>query len=197
MKRLTVATRRDVVREAKERFCKVATEKVRRIDEGQMSLHLLCTVTVTAVSYNLSLSFSIRVCAQSYAPGMFKDLEEEVLRLPDGNIVVVGEEAYSAPGTTHTGCPQNCHIQGVPQLLTPRRYLPEILFSGSRNSKGVVFNGIDNCGSGLHNLVYESVMRCEEKLRQRLLTNIMLTGGNSLIPGLDIRSIESKTIEGN
>ncbi len=79
------------------------------------------------------------------------DAEEQVLRLPDGNIVVVGEEAYSAP---------------------------ELLFNPDLIKKKT---------SGLHELVYESVMRCDEKLRSRLLSNICLTGGNSLLPGLDLR----------
>ena len=71
--------------------------------------------------------------------------------MPDGNIVVVGDEAYAAP---------------------------ELMFQPDLAKKKY---------SGLHQLVYESVMRCDEKLRSRLLTNIMLTGGNSLIPGLETR----------
>ena len=41
--------------------------------------------------------------------------------------------------------------------------------------------------SGLHELLLESLMRCEEKYRTRLLSNIVLTGGNSLFPGFDKR----------
>lgn len=113
--RFQVATRRDVVREAKEAFC--------------------------------------RVSERPYTPGDLKNAaaEEQVLRLPDGNIVVVGEEAFSAP---------------------------ELLFKPELAKKKY---------SGLHELVYESVMRCDEKLRSRLLSNIMLTGGNSLLPGLEKR----------
>ena len=81
-----------------------------------------------------------------------KDEDEEVLRLPDGNIVVVGEEAYSAP---------------------------EIMFAPELGNKSA---GLAT--SGLAELVYQSVMRCEERRRLRLLSNIMLTGGNSLLPGL-------------
>lgn len=110
--RFCVASRRDVVREAKERFCLVSDKPL--------------------------------VAGQSNA-------EEQVLRLPDGNIVVVGEEAYSAP---------------------------ELLFKPDMVKKKT---------AGLHELVYESIMRCDEKLRSRLLSNIMLTGGNSLLPGLDLR----------
>ena len=81
-----------------------------------------------------------------------KDEDEEVLRLPDGNIVVVGEEAYSAP---------------------------EIMFAPELGNKSA-----GQTPSGLAELVYQSVMRCEERRRPRLLSNIMLTGGNSLLPGL-------------
>ena len=75
-----------------------------------------------------------------------------MLRLPDGNIVVVGEEAYSAP---------------------------EIMFTPELGNKSA-----GQTSSGLAELVYQSVMRCEERRRPRLLSNIMLTGGNSLLPGL-------------
>ena len=78
--------------------------------------------------------------------------KEEVLRLPDGNIVVVGNEAYSSP---------------------------ELLFNPGMMKNGPQF--------GLADLVYQSAMRCDVALRRRLLSNIMLTGGNSLLPGLDLR----------
>ncbi len=75
----------------------------------------------------------------------------QVLRLPDGNIVVVGEESTLAP-----------EVLFQPELIKRK------------------------C-SGLHDLVRESLLRCDEKLRPRLLSNIMLTGGNSLLPGLQSR----------
>jgi len=109
----SVVSRRDVVREAKERFC--------RIDPVN------------------GLKNSLKV-------------EEQVLKLPDGNIVVVGEEATSAP-----------------ELM----FKPELAKCPKT--------------SGLHELLLESLMRCEEKYRARLLSNIVLTGGNSLYPGFDKR----------
>ena len=123
--RLTVASRRDVVREAKERFCKVSPAAL----------------------------------SKSAAGRVFKDEDEEVLRLPDGNIVVVGEEAYSAP-----------ELMFCPELLMGR--------------KGSFSSPPPAATAGLAELVFQSVMRCEEKRRPRLLSNIMLTGGNSLLPGL-------------
>lgn len=108
---LYVATRQEVVREAKEKFC------------------IVDPVNGLKVTNN----------------------EEQVMRLPDGNIVVVGDEATSAP---------------------------ELMFKPELAKKSF---------SGLHELLYDSVMRCDEKYRSRLLGNIVLTGGNSMLPGLDKR----------
>ena len=109
---LSIVSQRDVVREAKERFCFVDPLN--------------------------GLKPSHRA-------------EEQVLKLPDGNIIIVGEEAHSAP---------------------------ELMFKPELAKKSY---------KGLHELIYESVMKCEEQYRSRLLGNIVLTGGNSLIGGLDTR----------
>ena len=77
--------------------------------------------------------------------------EEQVLKLPDGNIIIVGEESTSAP---------------------------ELMFKPELAKKNY---------SGLHELIYQSLMKCEEQYRSRLLGNIVLTGGNSMLPGLDKR----------
>jgi len=111
-----VASRRDIVQEAKERFC---------------------AFSEFAVGTDNQTSFKLE--------------DEQVLRLPDGNMVVVGEESVTAP---------------------------ELMFQPSLIKKKCV---------GLHELVMEAVGRCEEKVRPRLLSNIMLTGGNTLISGLDKR----------
>ncbi|EPX70786.1 SWI/SNF and RSC complex subunit Arp42 [Schizosaccharomyces octosporus yFS286] len=39
----------------------------------------------------------------------------------------------------------------------------------------------------LHNLVYQSILACESEIRSQLFSNIILTGGTSLIPGLTER----------
>merc|ERR1711962_536873 len=66
---------------------------------------------------------------------------EESIRLPDGNMIVMGKECVSAP---------------------------EIMFQPSLASK-------KSCG--LHELIYYSLMKCDEKLRSELLSNITLSGG--------------------
>lgn len=107
-----MVSRRDVVREAKEHFCRIDPVNGLKVSKKPL---------------------------------------EQVLRLPDGNIVVVGDEATSAP---------------------------ELMFKPELVKKSY---------SGLHELLYESLSRCEEKYRSRLLSNIVLTGGNSLLPGFDKR----------
>ncbi|XP_040583204.1 uncharacterized protein [Lepeophtheirus salmonis] len=107
--RLSVASRFEVVKEAKEKYCCVSPVPLK--------------------------------------PGESK-VEEKVLRLPDGNIVVVGEEALASP---------------------------EILFTPHEGHES------------LHQLVYKSVQLCDESLRSRLMSNIALVGGNSLLPGMDER----------
>jgi len=109
----SVVSRRDVVQEAKNRFC--------------------CIDPLDGLKSSVKH-------------------EEQVLKLPDGNIVVVGDEATSAP-----------------ELM----FKPELAKCPKT--------------SGIHELLHESLMRCEEKYRSRLLSNIVLTGGNSLFPGFDLR----------
>jgi len=80
---------------------------------------------------------------------------EESIRLPDGNMIVMGKEKFLGP---------------------------EILFQPSLASK-------KTCGLG--DLVYYSLMKCDEGLRSELVNNITLSGGNTKFPGMDKRlSIE-------
>ena len=83
---LSIVSQRDVVREAKERFCFV--DPINGMKPTQHS-------------------------------------NEQVLKLPDGNIIIVGEEATSAP---------------------------ELMFKPELAKKSY---------SGLHELIYESIMKCE------------------------------------
>jgi len=80
-----------------------------------------------------------------------ENFEEKSIRLPDGNMIVMGKQQFSAP---------------------------EIMFQPSLASK-------KSCG--LHELIYYSVMKCEESLRPELLCNITLSGGNTKFPGFEKR----------
>merc|ERR1719402_573224 len=80
-----------------------------------------------------------------------ENFEEKSIRLPDGNMIVMGKQQFSAA---------------------------EIMFQPSLASK-------KSCG--LHELIYYSVMKCEESLRPELLCNITLSGGNTKFPGFEKR----------
>jgi len=77
--------------------------------------------------------------------------EEESVRLPDGNMIVMGRQKFTAP---------------------------EIIFQPELASK-------KTCGLG--ELLYYSLMKCDEKLRAELAANITLSGGNTKFPGFDKR----------
>jgi len=76
---------------------------------------------------------------------------ENSIKLPDGNMIVMGKEQFTAP---------------------------EILFQPHLANK-------KTCG--LHELIYYSVMKCEESIRPELLANITLSGGNTKFPGFEKR----------
>merc|ERR1712050_334313 len=76
---------------------------------------------------------------------------EESIRLPDGNMIVMGKETFLAP---------------------------EIMFQPSLANK-------KSCG--LSQLIYYSVLKCDEKVRGELANNITLSGGNTKFPNFDKR----------
>merc|ERR1719158_2026342 len=83
--------------------------------------------------------------------------QEESIRLPDGNMIVMGKETFLAP---------------------------EIMFQPSLASK-------KSCG--LSQLIYYSVLKCDEKIRPELLSNITLSGGNTKFPGFEKRLYQELT----
>merc|ERR1719278_1321798 len=76
---------------------------------------------------------------------------EESVRLPDGNMIVMGKETFLAP---------------------------EIMFQPSLANK-------KSCG--LSQLIYYSVLKCDESIRSELVNNITLSGGNTKFPGFEKR----------
>lgn len=88
----------------------------------------------------------------SYEKSMLEEnYPENSIRLPDGNMIVMGKEGIAGP---------------------------EIMFQPGLALK-------KSCG--LHELIYYSLMKCDEKLRPELLANITLSGGNTKFPGMDKR----------
>jgi len=40
---------------------------------------------------------------------------------------------------------------------------------------------------GIHELINKSILKCDRNMKRELYENIILSGGNTLFPGLDIR----------
>ncbi|XP_077168241.1 actin-related protein T2-like [Paroedura picta] len=67
---------------------------------------------------------------------------------------------------------------------------PEILFTPSNAGK---------TGQGLPNMIAKSIKKCDPSIRQMLYSNVLLSGGSSLFPGLDERifkGLEHKVPQG-
>ena len=47
----------------------------------------------------------------------------------------------------------------------------------------VLFKPMGIIGKGVHELIFESIMKCEISLRKNLFHNIIISGGNTMIPG--------------
>lgn len=70
----------------------------------------------------------------------------------------------------------------VIELGNERFKIPELLF----NNSAPLSNGIVGF-SGLHQMVNDSITRCEMDIRKELYGNIVITGGNTLFPGFTDR----------
>ena len=55
---------------------------------------------------------------------------------------------------------------------------PEVLFKP---------NLIGKESKGIHKLVHESIMKCDVDIRRDLYTNIVLSGGSTMFPNIDVR----------
>jgi actin len=61
---------------------------------------------------------------------------------------------------------------------------PEVLFKPS-------FIGLES--EGIHKLSYESIMKCDVDIRRDLYTNMVLSGGTTMFPGIDVRLTKEMT----
>ena len=64
----------------------------------------------------------------------------------------------------------------VVKLGKERFKCPEGLFQPSLLGK--------NNSAGIHETIYNSIMKCDEEIRRGLFANIVLSGGNTMFPGI-------------
>eukprot|EP01084_Bolivina_argentea_P175440 303820_1 len=96
-----------------------------------------------------------------------KDIEKQY-ELPDGQIIMVSAGRF--------GCSE---ILFQPQLI----HKFSSLTLPDRESKHYRKEFM----RGIHNLVYDSIQECDADLREILYSNIVLSGGSSMFPGIDVR----------
>ena len=82
-------------------------------------------------------------------------VDEHRYELPDGKIVYLDKELFSCP-----------------EVL----FQPSLLYSNSRYPAP--------SSQGIHQLIISSINLCDINIRKHLYTNIVLSGGNSLFPGV-------------
>ncbi len=85
------------------------------------------------------------------------------------------------PLETSEPCPGRCQRRELPDgnvvvVCSQRFRTPEALFRPSLLGR----EGLP----GIHELVFQAVMKCEETERTQLFGNIVLSGGNTLFPGI-------------
>ncbi|TMW68539.1 hypothetical protein Poli38472_006007 [Pythium oligandrum] len=84
--------------------------------------------------------------------------DEQRYELPDGQVLVLGRERYQVG---------ECLLQ------------PELLETTKSESTAAL--------KGLHRMLYDAVQLCDADIRRDMLSNIILCGGGSLLPGLTER----------
>ena len=52
---------------------------------------------------------------------------------------------------------------------------------------------IGNESDGIHKLAYESIMKCDVDIRRDLYSNIVLCGGSTMFPNIDVRLTKEMT----
>jgi actin-related protein len=82
---------------------------------------------------------------------------EKSYNLPDGNVIVIGNERFR---------------------------IPECMFDPSMCGKGA---------PGIHDCVFEAIKRCDVDMRRDMYANIVLSGGNTMFPGIAERMTKELT----
>ncbi|CAI5745608.1 unnamed protein product [Peronospora destructor] len=94
------------------------------------------------------------------------EITEQQYELPDGQTVVLGKERYA-----------------VPEILLHPKIFGGAVVKNEQHAAAAA----KVMAKGLHRMLYDAVHLCDADLRRDMLTNIILCGGGSLMPGVTER----------
>lgn len=102
---------------------------------------------------------------------VLRDIKECHLKVSESS---PAEFAYSSHPTITYELPDGSALE----LGNERFTIPELLFTPNRVLPGF---------AGVHNMIYDSITRCDMDIRKELYSNVVVTGGNSLFNGFTDR----------
>ena len=112
-------------------------------------------------------------------PSFHDFMVREIVREVKESSCKVSDTPYSETGFSNVPATGYELPDGVNIELGNERFsIPEVLFTGDEKTVGF---------SGLHQMVYDSITRCDMDIRRELYGNIVVTGGNSLFAGVTER----------
>ena len=100
-----------------------------------------------------------------------RDIKESIFRVSDNTFT---ESTFTNVASVNYELPDGSQLE----IGNERFKIPEVLFSGTENVVGF---------TGIHQMVYDSITRCDMDIRRELYGNLVVTGGNSLFGGFTDR----------
>ncbi|CAM9849513.1 unnamed protein product [Hapterophycus canaliculatus] len=109
---------------------------------------------------------------------------EKSYELPDGNVIVIGNERFRCP-----------EVQLIPEPGIRFLTLCLALFCLAFRATQVLFQpsfiGMES--SGIHDCTFKTIMKCDVDIRKDLYGNIVLSGGTTMFPGIGERMTKELT----
>ena len=175
-----------IVRDIKEKYSYVAQDF-----QQEMKSTLSLAPKKTASSLLLSpllAKHSLSSLSKDVAGALSSASLDRCYKLPDGQLLTIGNERFRCPEALFQ--PSALSILSAPASASsssssssssrpssPRQLTPPTP-PASPSPKDI---------TGIHHVIHNSIMKCEEDIRATMYENIVLSGGTTLFPGFNTR----------